>query len=316
MDEMKQTITASGDISFWLIIPVFLIFGCLLVLPKIVTKLKINYTILWAIGAATIIALFLNPQPKNTAFSSDLKYYQVSNKLSYFLTKTYQYLYPEDDQEDNISYYLDEQNQNAFDIEYISTDYPFLHAVDQKDVLGNFFQLNKTQKPNFLFIVIEGLGAAYSRKNAYLGSFTPFIDSLGTKGISFTNFLSTTGLTFGMLPGLLGSLPFGSNGFLKLGEQMPTHASLFSILKKQGYETNFFYGGDAHFDNMDVFLKKQQIDRIIQKSSFGQGDEKLPSKGNGFSWGYSDKAIFKKHLSLTQNQCKTTLGCFINVCQS
>ena len=83
-----------------------------------------------------------------------------------------------------------------------------------------------------------------------------------------------------------------------MGNSMPPHFSLIKFLKTKGYWASFIYGSIASFDNMDVFLRKQSIDLIISESNFGGVFKKMPSKGNGFSWGYGDKEIFTRYLDL------------------
>jgi uncharacterized sulfatase len=139
--------------------------------------------------------------------------------------------------------YLDENN------------YPFLRIDSTQDVLGNFF--NKSpQKPNIVFLLVEGLGRAFTGKGAYLGNYTPFIDSLSQKFV-LEQFLSEGGRTFAVLPSILGSLPFGKSGFNDLGNNMPVNNSLIGIMKRAGYHTAFYYGGDSKFDNMKLFLQKK-----------------------------------------------------------
>jgi uncharacterized sulfatase len=70
-------------------------------------------------------------------------------------------------------------------------------------------------------------------------------------------FLSEGGRTFAVLPSILGSLPFGKSGFNDLGNNMPVNNSLIGIMKRAGYHTAFYYGGDSKFDNMKLFLQKK-----------------------------------------------------------
>jgi uncharacterized sulfatase len=76
---------------------------------------------------------------------------------------------------------------------------------------------------------------------------------------------------------------------------MPSHLSLISLLKSNGYHTSFYYGGDAKFDNMRLFLKKSNIDEVNDEKSFGPGYTLMPKSVNGFSWGYGDKELFRKY---------------------
>ncbi|NQU54824.1 MAG: LTA synthase family protein, partial [Bacteroidetes bacterium] len=150
------------------------------------------------------------------------------------------------------------------------------------------------------------LGRAYSGEGAYLGSFTPFLDSLMRESLYWENCLSTSGRTFQVLPSTLASLPFGDHGFTDMGNEMPDHLSLISILKKEaGYSSTFVYGGDAGFDKMDIFLQRQGIDQIIDVENFGADYTKLPASESGFAWGYGDKEIFRRYIEdwkLNQNK--------------
>jgi len=113
----------------------------------------------------------------------------------------------------------------------------------------------------------------------------------------WNNFLSSAGRSFGVLPSVLGSLPFAKNGFNELGENMPKHLSLISIARHNGYKTAFFYGGDSRFDNMNLFMKKNGADHIFDEFTFPDGFTKLPSQ-NGFTWGYGDAELFRRYLQL------------------
>jgi uncharacterized sulfatase len=170
-------------------------------------------------------------------------------------------------------------------------------------VLSPFF--NKSAAPPHIVIVIaEGLGRAFTNDGAYLGNFTPFLDSLANKSVYFNNCFSSGGRTFAVLPSLLASLPFAKNGFLELGENIPPHLSLLSLLKSSGYHTSFYYGGDAHFDNMDIFLRKNAIDELNDGKTFPSGYTKLPSV-NGFTWGYNDKELFRRYFNTRKAELQT-----------
>jgi phosphoglycerol transferase MdoB-like AlkP superfamily enzyme len=180
---------------------------------------------------------------------------------------------------------------NLFDRE----DFPLLKSsVDFPDVLSPFLNKN-TDKPNIVFIVVEGLGSEFVDGDLYSG-FTPYIDSLINKSLYWENFVSTTGRSFGMLPSLLGSLPFGEKGFLELNNT-PSHISLTSVLKANGYTTSYYSGGSSSFDRVINFLEYNGIDQIIDDSKYDSGYTKTKTDDGGFSWGYPDEEIFKKTLT-------------------
>ena len=175
--------------------------------------------------------------------------------------------------------------------------YPLMHPVKYEDVLGPQFALGNA-KPNLVFVIVEGLGRDFTGPNAMYGGFTPFLDSLTQRGLTWDNFLSTSGRTFGILPSLLGSLPFGPSGFMELGDEMPAHASLITLLRNAGYTSNYFTGTNGAFDRIDVFMDRQGTDRFVDAAGYGPSYTKAPTEPGGESWGYPDGALFQRSLEL------------------
>jgi lipoteichoic acid synthase len=171
-------------------------------------------------------------------------------------------------------------------------EYPLMKPANQPDVLGAYFNA-ASAPPNIVVVAVEGLGKSFMPDGRY-GGFTPFIESLTTKSLYFPNFLATTGRSFGFLPSFFGSLPLGEGGFMSEGIHMPIHDTLISLLKKNGYQSNFFVGFEASFDGGDVFLERQGIDHILYKGNFGAGYQPMQANDGGFSWGYADVDLFKR----------------------
>jgi uncharacterized sulfatase len=189
------------------------------------------------------------------------------------------------------------------DFNYLDDAYPFLHERIEGDVLSPYFG-PKDKAPNIVIILVEGLGRAFTNKGAYLGNFTPFLDSLSTQSLYWKNFLGNGGRTFAVLPSLLGSLPFAGNGFMEMGDKMPKHLSLLNLLQYNGYETSFYYGGDASFDNMAAYLTINNINKIYDEPSFSDNYKKLP-ENNGFTWGYGDKELYRHYLNTRPDNTDT-----------
>jgi uncharacterized sulfatase len=229
------------------------------------------------------------------SFSNNTSYYFYKQSLDYFFPP------PTEVNLHNV-YYLADGNRDPLSANIdrpVYTDenrYPFLHKDETRDVLSPFFDTCAV-KPNIVVVLVEGLGRAYANDGAYLGSFTPFLDSLSQHSLYWKNFLSQAGRTFAVLPSVLASLPFGKTGFTELGTRMPEHLSLLSLLKHNGYETAFYYGGDAQFDNMKDFLQRNAIDHIYDVQSFPPSYSKLPVNALGFCWGYGDKELFSYYFS-------------------
>ncbi len=193
--------------------------------------------------------------------------------------------------EDIVKFKSDQQQENSY-VYSGKNDYPFLKLFSNtKDVLSPFFNLNE-KKPNIVIIMVEGLGDEFIGNNAYKG-FTPYLDSLIPKSLYWENFVSNAGRTFGVYPSILGSLPFGQDGFMALNP-LPSHLTILSILKANGYTTSSYMGGSSTFDRVVNFLDYNQTDFIVDESKYGKGYVKQKANSGGFSWGYPDSEIFKK----------------------
>lgn len=291
--DIWQTIVATGIKWSVILVLVTIIALAAWSIVKLPRKVKINpalgmvLIVLFAISEGFDLAATANTWRNN---SSEYGNSLSINKSYYFYKQSIEHFFPA--QTDDADLYA----AGAISNDSNNMVYPFLHTDETPDVLSAFIRKSNS-KPNIVMVVVEGLGRAYSNEGAYLGSFTPFLDSLARHALYWENFLSEAGRTFAVLPSLLASLPFGKTGFTELDSSMPAHLSLISLLKHNGYETSFYYGGDAQFDNMAVFLQKNAIDHIYDLLSFPTGYSKLPVNGQGFNWGYGDKELFRYYFS-------------------
>ena len=305
VSEITQTVGSAGGFNFVYLVIFLLFIGLIQGVLVLFNKIKLPKGILSFFYVLLIISVLssgiLAPNSRN--FSNTSEYSLVVNKLQFFVSKSYEYFFAEDFEIPVSNFYYGVDTSNT-GFKYVNKNYPFLHEENSPDVLGNFFNVSD-KKPNFIFLVTESLGKAYSGPGAYLGSFTPFLDSLAAHSLYWDNFLSCGGRTFAFPPSIFGSLPYAEKGFLELGNKMPLHFTIIKFLEKHGYTGRFFYGGDSHFDNMDIFFKKQGVSQIIDMKNFGRGYKKMPASASGFTWGYGDKELFKKYLDVIGNDHST-----------
>ena len=186
--------------------------------------------------------------------------------------------------------------------------YPFAHAERTPDTLGPLFHARPgAPPPNLVFVIVEGLGRSFSGPGARLGSFTPFLDELAGKSLYFENFLSGQGRTFGVLTTVFGSLPFGENGLAALGEKLPRHASLLTVLKSQDYRLRFYSGSNLDFDNEGLFLRRQGVDTLVSEKDFG------PPYRRSNDWGYADRDLVEVALA---REAAAPAGPFVGIVQT
>lgn len=224
------------------------------------------------------------------------------NKMAWFTGDVLRWWLPEND--DGLSDSVGEPRE----FRYLDAAYPFLRAERTPDVLGASMAPSET-RPNLVFIVVEGLGRSFSGPGARLGSFTPFLDELAASGLSFQHAIAPQGRTFGVLPSLLGSLPFGEQGFTQAGAGMPRHHSLPSLLHGQGWRVLFHGGFDLSFDHTGTFMALQGADVRVGLHNFGPG---YTRQSDALSWGYPDGEVFARALA----DLRRERGPFVSVIQT
>ncbi|WP_430966861.1 sulfatase-like hydrolase/transferase [Spongiimicrobium sp. 2-473A-2-J] len=173
-----------------------------------------------------------------------------------------------------------------------AVEYPLLKPHVQKDVLGKYLEL-PNEKPNIVILVMEGIGSDFVGPKARYPGFTAFLDSMATQSLYWSNYVSNTGESAAAIPTLIGSLPFGRNGFT-YAERSPGRNTLFSILKKNGYTTTFNYGGNSALQHLDRFVDEERVDFVVDKNGFGDKYSLMDKDAAGISLGYPDQALFKK----------------------
>lgn len=267
------------------IIPLLLaLYGVFILLMKLM-----NYK--WIRLVSLVLMVFslskglLFPTNENT-FEQELKYHIVSNKVYFFVKSWFTY---QDDERLNSDQFIPK------------TEFPFFSNEEVKDVLSPFFEGSKTP-PNIVFIISESLGKQYSGKEARLGSFTPFLDSLAEHSLYWQNVVANAERTFGAIPNLLTGLPEGDKGFTNLLWRMPDHLSLPLLLKEQNnYQTGFYCGAWKNFDNMANYLMFQKFDFILGQSNFEpnlidhtivEGEKQFDMK----NWGAEDYEVFRQSM--------------------
>ncbi len=177
------------------------------------------------------------------------------------------------------------------------TRYPLERKDNINNVLGTYFKESEKQ-PNIVFIVVESLGADLFGVNDYGYTFTPFLDSLSKHSLLWTNCLSTTPRSFGVVPAITGSVPHGTKGF-QFGN-IPEYNSLISILKNNDYETNAFYAGEYSFDKVYDYLVSQNIDFL---APLHEDQKKKENKNLDYTyWGYQDKPMFDKSMEIMEQR--------------
>ena len=141
------------------------------------------------------------------------------------------------------------------------------------------------RKKNLVILLQESLGARYVGKLGGL-PLTPNLDGIMDQGWNFTNLFATgTRSIRGIEAVMTGFTPTPSRAVVKLGKSQQNFFTLADFLGKQGYYTQFIYGGESHFDNMKTFFLGNGVQDIVEGNDFN----KIDFMG---AWGASDGDLY------------------------
>ena len=145
----------------------------------------------------------------------------------------------------------------------------------------------RTQPLNLVVVLEESLGATFVES---LGGtpVTPELEKLKTLGWWFEEMYATgTRSVRGIEAVVSGFPPTPAQSVVKLSLSQRNFFSLASLLSSRGYHTEFIYGGESHFDNMNGFFMGNGFQAVTDQKDFA-------SPVFVGSWGASDEDLFSK----------------------
>lgn len=141
---------------------------------------------------------------------------------------------------------------------------------------------------NLVIVLQESLGATFVESLGGL-PVTPELERLKDQGWWFEQLYATgTRSVRGIEAVVAGYAPTPARSTVKLSLAQQNFYTLADGLGRQGYHTEFVYGGEAHFDNMRSFFTGNGFQKIVDI-----GDMSPSFVG---SWGASDEDLFDKSL--------------------
>jgi phosphoglycerol transferase MdoB-like AlkP superfamily enzyme len=162
---------------------------------------------------------------------------------------------------------------------------------DEED-LATWHQRIPMKKPprNVVMIMVESLSAEFLGVFGNMGHLTPNLDRLAAEGLLFTRLYATGTRTVRGLEALtLGTPPIPGQAIVRRPNNEHL-ATLGEILRRQGYETYFIYGGYGYFDNMNAFFAGNNY-RVIDRTVFPKDSVVFEN-----IWGVADEALFDNAL--------------------
>ena len=158
---------------------------------------------------------------------------------------------------------------------------------------------NPELKKNVVLISIESLSADFMEHYGNTQKITPFLDSLATKSLMFTNLYATGNRTVRGLEALTLCIPPTAGESIIKRENNKNKFTTGSVFKSKGYDVKFLYGGYSYFDNMEDFYKGNDYD-IIDRNNFKTEEISFANV-----WGVADEDMAKKAIQVMNQEAKS-----------
>lgn len=155
------------------------------------------------------------------------------------------------------------------------------------DSLHNLFT---TRRPDVLFVILESFSSKLMTTLGGEPDIAVNLDSLSKEGVLFTNFYANSFRTDRGLVAILSGYPAQpTTSIMKYPRKTQSIPAIAGSLKKAGYGTEYYYGGDADFTNMRSYLMSSGFETIVS-------DQDFPVSERLSKWGAHDHLVFNRLL--------------------
>ncbi len=167
---------------------------------------------------------------------------------------------------------------------------PGAEFIDPSDSIRRRIAGDPTKpKLNVVIFLEESLGSEFwgslGRTN---GTLTPEMDKLATnEGLLFTNIYASGNRTVRGFEGVLSSFPPLPGDSIVKRDRSENVETIARVLKRDGYNTMFLYGGRGVFDGMRAFAVNNGYDRFIEQKD-------IVNPSHTTAWGVADEDLFKR----------------------
>jgi phosphoglycerol transferase MdoB-like AlkP superfamily enzyme len=151
---------------------------------------------------------------------------------------------------------------------------------------------------NVVLITIESYSAEFLKMYGNDKNITPFLDSLATKSLVFSNLYAVGNRTVRGLEAVTLCLPPTAGESVVKRVDNKEKFSTGSLFKQKGYNVKYLYGGDAYFDNMQDFFVGNGYE-IIDKKTFKPNEVTFQN-----IWGVCDEDMYNKAITEMNSEFK------------
>jgi phosphoglycerol transferase MdoB-like AlkP superfamily enzyme len=254
-------------------------------IPSFKEKIKISGIYLALFGLSLVAIPFLATQENSqNIFANELQ----SNGMYKF------YLAFVNSELDYFKFYKTMPEKQAYAL--LKNQIP---AISDENTLRNIQSTAAENHKNVVLITIESYSADFMKMYGNEQNITPFLDSLATKSLLFTNLYAVGNRTVRGLEAVTLCFPPTAGESVVKRKDNKNKFSTGSVFTKKGYNVKFLYGGDAFFDNMEDFFSGNGYD-IVDKKTFTPEEITFANV-----WGVCDEDMANKAIAVMNTEAKT-----------
>jgi len=179
--------------------------------------------------------------------------------------------------------------------------YEYMDEEESNQIVNNLYNAeNKNEqvinisdsvKPNIILIIWESFTEKVLDLSIEDKKVVPNFKELLKEGIYFSNCYSSGDRTDKGISAILSAYPALPKGsIVNYPVKTARLPGLGNLFLKNGFTTNFYYGGEPEFANIKSYLTAQNFQQLITKNNFSEAD--MNSK-----WGAHDDVVMKKILN-------------------
>lgn len=159
-------------------------------------------------------------------------------------------------------------------------------------------------KRNVVILLEESLGSEFWGCLGRSNTLTPEMDKLATtEGMLFTNIYASGNRTVRGFEGVLSSFPPLPGDSIVKRDRSDNVETIARVLKRQGYNSLFLYGGRGMFDSMKSYAMNNGWDRFLEHNPPFNDD--FPHPNFATIWGVSDEEVYARAIKEFHDLNKT-----------
>lgn len=175
-----------------------------------------------------------------------------------------------------------------------SSQLPLVHYMPEKEAIAevhpikDYAEKNQGFKPdNVVLIILESFSKEFTGLTPGR-SYTPFLDSLMTKSLTFTNAFANGLHSAEGIPAIVAGIPSLMDGYYTLSRYNNNSIDAFPhLLKRMGYHTAFYHGGTNGTMGFDDFASAAGYDHYYGRKEYNN------DKDYDGNWGIYDEPFLQ-----------------------